>query len=175
VSLKGDQIRRLCPVLNTIPENGSLITTHISSNNIMNHGSNMIITTEVNSSSSPQHYRAGTTLDQSRQYHRPPNTISRGYNELVAIPIHLDQSTHPSGAKAYDSARQQGNQVAIRPGIHLHRIRRHGKRGTTSYKWAVSADTEQLRLSGPSSSSSQLEQGYEEFWIRRVYGRLGRG
>ena len=45
VSLKGDQIRRLCPVLNTIPENGSLINTHISSNNFMNHGSNMIITT----------------------------------------------------------------------------------------------------------------------------------
>ena len=97
VSFKGDRIRRLCPVLNTIPENGSLINTHISSNNIMNHGSNMIITTEVNSSSL-QHYGAGTTLDQSRQYHRPPNTISRGYNELVAMPIHFDQSMHPSGS-----------------------------------------------------------------------------
>ena len=70
VSIEGDQIRRPCLVLNTTPDNGSLINTHVSSNNIMNHGSNMIINTEVNSSS-PQHYRAGTTLDQRRLYHRP--------------------------------------------------------------------------------------------------------
>jgi hypothetical protein len=116
VSIEGDQIRRPCLALNTIPENGSLINTHISSNNIMNHGSNMIINTEVNSSS-PQHYGAGTTLDQSRQYHRPA--------------------------------------------IYLHWIRRHGKRGATSYKWAVSTDIDQLR-SGPSSGSSHSVQGHEE-------------
>jgi hypothetical protein len=115
VSIEGDQIRRPCPALNTILENGSLINTHTSSNNIMNHGSNMIINTEVNSSS-PQHYIAGTTLDQSRQYHRP--------------------------------------------GIYLHWIQRHGKRGATSYKWAVSTNIDQLRP-GPSSSSSHSVQGHE--------------
>ena len=116
VSIEGDPIRCPCLVLNTTPDNGSLINTHISSNNIMNHGSNMIINTEVNSSS-PQHYRAGITLDQRRLYHRP--------------------------------------------GIYLHWIQRHGKRGATSYKWAASTVIDQLRP-GPSSSSSHSVQGHEE-------------
>jgi hypothetical protein len=116
VSFEVDQIRRPCSALNTTPENGSLINTHFSINNIMNYGSNMIINTEVNSSSL-QHYGAGTTLDQSRQYHRP--------------------------------------------GIYLHWIRRHSKRGATSYKWAASTDIDQLRPE-PSSSSSQSVQGHEE-------------
>ena len=92
-------------------------------------------------------------------WHKAPS--KRAY-ELVANPIHLDQSTYPSGAKAHDSARQHRNQVAIRSGIQLHWIRRHGKRGAMRYKWAVSTDIEQRRLVGPHRNSSMLGQGHEE-------------
>jgi hypothetical protein len=87
---------------------------------------------------------------------------SKRVNALMAIPKQFYQSISPSGAKDYDSAWRRGTQTGIRPGIHLHWIRWHGKRGTTSYKSAVSTDTEQLRLSGPSSSSSHSGQGREE-------------
>jgi hypothetical protein len=92
-------------------------------------------------------------------WHKAPS--KRAY-ELVANPIHLDQSTYPSGAKAHDSARQHRNQVAISSGIQLHWIRRHCKRGAMRYKWAVSTDIEQRRLVGPLRNSSMLGQGHEE-------------
>jgi hypothetical protein len=96
---------------------------------------------------------------EGTDWHKVP---SKRAHELVTSPIHLDQSTYPSGAKANDSAWQHGNQVAISLGIQLHWIRRHGNRGATRYKWAVSTDTEQHRLVEPLSNSSLLGQGHEE-------------
>jgi hypothetical protein len=145
VSLKSDHTRRLCSVLNTIPDNGSLINTHISSTNIINHGSTMITNIEV-PSSSLRHYGVGTTLDQSRQYHRPPTNIRRGYTWF----------TYPSGFTAHESALRRGSQTAPGTDIHLHWIRRCGMRGATRYKWAVSTDLEQLKTPGPTGDDEAL-------------------